>query len=50
MVYSTHKEYPKLALRPPPPLKKLKGYLPANITCKILDHYLDVPGIYDCKS
>ena len=27
-----------------------KEYLPANITCKILDHYLDVPGIYDCKS
>ena len=49
MVYSTPKEYPKLAL--PPPLKKnFKGYLPANITCKILDHYLDVPGIYDCKS
>ena len=43
MVYSTCKEYPKLALPTPP--KKLKGYLPVTITCKNLAHYLDAPGI-----
>ena len=43
MVYSTRKEYPKLALPLPP--KNLKGYLPVTITCKNLAHYLDAPVI-----